>query len=136
MIRVFADMMADLFHFGHVEFLRQARSLGDYLLVGVCSDEVVEAHKRKPILTMEERMKSVAGCRWVDEVIPNAPWTFDPSWIKKYNIDLVVHGDDYSHEEREFYYKAPIEMGILRVVPYTPSISTTEIIRRCKEIGL
>ena len=90
MIRVFADMMADLFHFGHVEFLRQARSLGDYLLVGVCSDEVVEAHKRKPILTMEERMKSVAGCRWVDEVIPNAPWTFDPSWIKKYNIDLSV----------------------------------------------
>jgi len=136
MIRVFADMMADLFHFGHVEFLRQARSLGDYLLVGVCSDEVVEAHKRKPILTMEERMKSVAGCRWVDEVIPNAPWTFDPSWIKKYNIDLVVHGDDYSHEERAFYYQAPIEMGILRVVPYTASISTTEIIRRCKEIGL
>ena len=40
MIRVFADMVADLFHYGHVEFLKQARALGDYLLVGICGDGV------------------------------------------------------------------------------------------------
>ena len=136
MIRVYTDLVADLFHYGHVEFLKQARALGDYLLVGICGDDVVEAHKRKPILTMEERVMSVAGCRWVDEVIPNAPWNFDPAWIEKYSIDLVVHGDDYSQEQREYYYKIPIERGIYRVVPYTSSISTTEIIRRCKEVGL
>ena len=70
MIRVYVDMVADLFHYGHVEFLKQARALGDYLLVGVHSDDVVAAHKRKPILTMQERVASVAGCRYVDEVLP------------------------------------------------------------------
>ncbi len=54
MIRVYADIVGDLFHYGHIEFLRQSRALGDYLLVGVHSDDAVLAHKRKPILTMEE----------------------------------------------------------------------------------
>ena len=90
MIRVYADMVADLFHFGHLEFLKKARALGDYLLVGISADDVVEVDKRRPILTMEERVASVAGCRYVDEVIPNAPWKVDPAWIEKYNIDLVV----------------------------------------------
>ncbi len=132
MIRVYADMVADLFHYGHVEFLKQARALGDYLLVGIQGDDVVEANKRRPILTLDERVRSVAGCRWVDEVISDVPWKLDPSWIEKYRIDLVVHGDDYSSEFAESYYEVPIRLGILRMVPYTPGISTTEIIRRCK----
>ena len=51
MIRVYVDMVADLFHYGHVEFLRKARALGDHLLVGICSDEAVQTNKLKPILT-------------------------------------------------------------------------------------
>lgn len=136
MIRVFTDMTADLFHYGHVEFLKQARALGDYVLVGVHSDVVLEAHKRKPVLTMEERVTSVAGCRWVDEVIPNAPWKFDPAWIEKYGIDLVVHGDDYSQELLEYFYEVPLELGIFRTIPYTPGISATDIIRRCKKANV
>ena len=134
MIRVYTDMVADLFHYGHVEFLKQARALGDYLLVGVCGDDDVEANKRKPIFTLEERVKSVAGCRWVDEVIPDAPWKFDPTWISTYNIDLVVHGDDFSQEQIEYYYAVPLELGIFRAIPYTSGISTTDVIRRCKEV--
>jgi len=132
MVRVFADMTADLFHYGHVEFLKQAHALGDYLIVGIHGDGDVETNKRKPILTMDQRVRAVAGCRWVDEVISDAPWRFDPSWIEKYRIDLVVHGDDYSLEQAEFCYEAPIRLGIFRTVPYTPGISTSEIIRRCK----
>jgi glycerol-3-phosphate cytidylyltransferase-like family protein len=82
---------------------------------------------------MKERIASVAGCRYVDEVIPNAPWIFNPAWIEIYNIHLVVHGDDYSQEQLECCYKVPIEMEILRTVPYTQSISTSEIIRRIRE---
>ena len=130
MIRVYADMVADLFHYGHVEFLRQASMLGDYVLVGINADDEVAIHKRRPIQTMEERMASVANCRYVDEVIPDAPWIFDPSWIEKYDIGLVVHGDDYSAEGRQEIYRVPIEMGIFRSIAYTKSISTTEIIRR------
>ncbi len=133
MIRVYADIVADLFHYGHVAFLRKARALGDYLLVGICADGDVEAYKRRTILTMEERVASVAGCRYVDEVIPDAPWQIDAAWIETYDIHLVVHGDDYSQEQQDSCYKVPLQMGIFRTVPYTPGISTTEIIRRCKE---
>ncbi len=133
MIRVYTDMVADLFHYGHVEFLKQVRALGDYVLVGVHSDEVVEAHKRKPILTMEERVMSVAGCRWVDNVVPDAPWRVDLAWISAHKIDMVVHGDDFSQEQIEYYYAAPLELGIFRTVPYHPGISASDIIRRCRE---
>ena len=130
MVRVYVDMVADLFHYGHIELLKQARALGDYLLVGVHADDAVFAHKRKPILTMEERVACVAGCRYVDEVLPNAPWVTDRDWIEKHNIHLVVHGSDYSQEDLKKTHAVVIEMGILRTVDYTPGISTTEIIRR------
>ena len=134
MIRVYADMVADLFHFGHVEFLRKVSEQGDYVLVGIHADDVVEGYKRKTILTMQERMSCVAGCRYVNEVIPNAPLQVDSQWIQKHNIDLVVHGDDMSEEQLRHLYGTPMDMGIFRTVPYTKSISTTEIIRRCKEV--
>lgn len=133
MKRVYVDMVADLFHYGHVEFLQKARALGDYLLVGICADETVESNKGRPILTMEERVASVAGCRYADEVLPNAPWVVDRAWIEKHNINLIVHGDDYSMEQFRKTHSVPMEMGIFRTVAYTPGISTTEIIRRCKE---
>jgi len=125
-------MVADLFHFGHVNFLRQAREHGDYLLVGIHGDEVVENYKRKPIFTMEERVASVEGCRYVDEVIPNAPLTVSREWIEQHRIDVVMHGDDFTDDLYELCYKTPIEMGIFRTVRYTPGISTSEIIARCK----
>ena len=131
MTRVYVDMVADLFHYGHVEFLKKARDLGDHLIVGVCSDASAQAHKRVPIMTLEERVASVSGCRYVDEVLPDAPWIIDIAWIEKHKIDLVIHGDDYSQEQRDAFYNVPISMGIFRTVPYTPTISTTDIIRRC-----
>ena len=86
-------MVADLFHYGHIEFLRRVSALGDYVLVGINADDVAEVHKRRPMQTMEERIASVAACQYVDQVIPHAPWVFDPTWIEKYGIDLVAHGD-------------------------------------------
>jgi len=136
MIRVYADMVADLFHHGHVAFLKQARALGDYLIVGVSGDDDATDGKRHPILTVEERVAVMAACRYVDEAIPNAPWRIDSDWIAQHHIDLVVHGDDYSKQELDYYYKVPIEMGIFRPIPYTYGISTTEIILRCKEADL
>ena len=126
-------MVADLFHYGHVNFLRQAREYGDYLLVGVHADETVMSYKRRPILSMEERVASVEGCRYVDEVVSNAPLMIERAWIEQHNIDLILHGDDVSREMEECWYKIPIEMGIYRSVGYTPGISTTDIIARIRE---
>ena len=133
MIRVYADIVGDLFHYGHVELLKKARALGDYLLVGVCADDLVGLNKRKPILTLEERAAAVAGCRYVDQVLPNAPWIIDREWIDQHDIHLVVHGDDYTQEQREYVFKVPIEMGIFRTAPYTQGISTSEIITRIQQ---
>ena len=135
MIRVYADMVADLFHYGHVEFLKQVSALGDYVIVGINGDDEAEANKRKPIHSMEERIANVTACQYVDQVIPNAKWIFDPTWIEKYNIDLVAHGDDYSEEKKQLIYKRPIALGIFRSIPYTKGISTTEIIQR-RDAGL
>ena len=132
-MRVYADMTADLFHYGHVEFLKRARALGDYLIVGVMGDDETTNWKRQPILTVEERVAVVAACKYVDEAIPNAPWILDSEFIAQNHIDLVVHGDDYSEQELQFSHGVPIEMRIFRTIPYTHGISTTEIILRCKE---
>ena len=136
MMRVYADMTADLFHAGHVEFLKKARALGDYMIVGLMSDEDITRWKRPPILNLEDRIAVVAACKFVDEAIPNAPWIIDADWIALHNIDLVVHGDDYTDQELKFSHNVPIEMGIFRSIPYTPGISTTQIIMRCKEAEL
>ena len=135
-IRVYADMVADLFHRGHLEFLRKASSMGDHLIVGVNGDYEAAKVKRKPILTIEERVSVIEGCKYVDEVLPNAPWIINADWIAQHKIDIVVHGDDISEKELDQYYSAPIQMGIFRMVPYTHGISTTEIIIRCKQADL
>jgi ethanolamine-phosphate cytidylyltransferase/choline-phosphate cytidylyltransferase len=130
MTRVYTDMVADLFHYGHADFLRRASELGDSLIVGVHSDETVRSYKRRPVMTEEERILVVQACRWVHEVVPDAPLEVTRGWLARHRIDLVVHGDDLDQEQLTLMYRVPQELGILRTIPHTPGISTTEILRR------
>jgi glycerol-3-phosphate cytidylyltransferase len=131
MIRVYVDMVGDLFHSGHVSFLRQACKLGDVLIVGVHSDEAVETYKRRPVLTMQERIAVISCCRYVHEVIPDAPLVIGRKYLQEHRIDLVVHGDDMWHSDAlQKFYAEPQRLGILRLVPYTAGISTSDIIAR------
>lgn len=130
MTRVYADMVADLFHYGHAEFLRRAREFGDVLVVGIHSDASVETYKRRPIMTTIERVRVVEACRYVDDVIPDAPLAITREWIERHRIDLVVHGDDLDREQEAAMYAVPTAMGILRTVPYTAGISTSELLGR------
>jgi cytidyltransferase-like protein len=134
MTRVYADMVADLFHAGHVEFLRRAREFGDELVVGIHSDETVAGYKRPTVMTMEERLQVVAACRHVDQVIRDAPLIVTRDWIDGYRIDLVVHGDDLPEETLMLMYGVPHELGILRLVPYTGGISTSDVIERVRRL--
>lgn len=126
-------MVADLFHWGHVEFLRQARMLGDQLLVGIHSDSAVESYKRPPVLSMEERIRVVEGCRYVNEVLGHAPITIDREWIERHQIDVVAHGSDFDEETMFSFYEVPISMGIFRTLPYTAGISTSIILSRIEK---
>jgi glycerol-3-phosphate cytidylyltransferase len=129
-MRVYVDMVADLFHYGHVEFLRRAKELGDELVVGIHSDDAVASYKRRPIMTMDERVRVVEGCRYVDEVIPDAPVDPGEDWIERHRIDLVVHGDDFDPAALESFYGNAQRLGIFRTIPYTPGISTSTILER------
>jgi cytidyltransferase-like protein len=132
MTRVYADMVGDLFHYGHVRFLERASTLGDMLVVGVHSDETVRAYKRAPVMTMKERIQVIAACRFVDEVIPDAPLVVTREWIEEHQLDLVVHGDDLDEEALGTMYGDPRDLGILEIIPYANGISTTEIMDRVR----
>ena len=130
---VYVDMVGDLFHYGHVEILRRAREKGDKLIVGVHSDETVMQYKRKPICTMKERIAVIKACRYVDEVIPDAPFVVSSSFIKEYNISLIISGDDHTKEELESMYGEVMDK--VELVPFTRGISTTNILMRVNYYG-
>ncbi|MER6654442.1 adenylyltransferase/cytidyltransferase family protein [Streptomyces sp. NPDC000971] len=129
---VYVDMVGDLFHPGHVALLRAARGFGERLLVGVLSDDVVAAYKRKPIMTMAERVTVIEACRYVDAVLPDAPYRVTTEFLDLHGIDVVVHGDDLAADAVEEAFGPVARAGKLRLVPYTGGVSTTELIRRCR----
>ncbi|CAI0467431.1 unnamed protein product [Linum tenue] len=133
---VYIDGAFDLFHAGHVEILRIARGLGDFLLVGIHNDQTVSAKRgtHRPIMNLHERSLSVLACRYVDEVIIGAPWEISKDMITTFNISSVVHGtvaenNDFEKEESN-PYAVPISMGIFKVLDSPLDITTTTIIKR------
>ena len=132
-IRVYVDVVGDLMHAGHVQFFKKAKALGDYLIVGVNSDADAASYKRVPIMTLEERVATISGCRYVDETIAAPPLRVTKEWLEEHHIDLVVHGDDFDQGMLEYFYAAPIAMGIFKTVPYTQGISTSALIGRILE---
>jgi cytidyltransferase-like protein len=130
--RVYVDMVGDLFHAGHVALLRAARELGDYLVVGVLSDETAAAYKRRPIMTLTERVAVIEACRYVDEVIPDAPDQLTAAFLDERKLALVVHGDDLDAGAAADVYGPAVETGRLRLVPRSGAISTTDLIARVR----
>lgn len=82
----------DMVHYGHANQLRQAKQMGDYLIVGVHSDEEITKHKGPPVFTEEERYRMVRGIKWVDEVVEGASYVTSVETLDKYNCDFCVHG--------------------------------------------
>lgn len=131
-IRVYADMSADLFHGGHVNYLRQLKCIAPdvRLVVGLHSDATIESYKRQPICTMEERIAVVEACVYVDHVVPDAPLHITAQFMDDHSIDVVAHGDQICPMARTAMYAVPIEMGRYTEVPRTEGISTTDLIQR------
>ena len=127
---VYGDMCGDIFHYGHVRFLKNAKKLGDKLIIGIHSDETIESYKRTPIFKMKERVEIIKAIKWVDEVIENAPLFIDEEYIKKYKIDIIAIPSNRTKEEIEKMCIIPYKKNILRFIDYTEEISTTKIIER------
>eukprot|EP01038_Epipyxis_sp_PR26KG_P009607 gene9607-12938_t len=134
-VRIWVDGAFDMMHYGHMNAFRQARALGTKLIVGVNSEETIIQCKGKPVCSTEERVESVRGCKWVDEVIEDVPYILNEEYIqevvlKKYKIDYIVHGDDPCIVDGKDVYESAKKMGKFLTIPRTEGISTTDIVGR------
>lgn len=93
-VRVWCDGCYDMVHFGHANSIRQAKAMGDHLIIGIHTDEEITKHKGPPVFTQEERYKMVRAIKWVDEVVEAAPYVTTLETLDKYESDFCVHGDD------------------------------------------
>lgn len=112
----------DLLHTGHINILRRAKALGDYLIVAVSTDEFNMLKHKQAYHSFEERKQILEAIRYVDEVIGEDTWGQKTDDVQKYNIDTFVMGSDW---EGEFdFLKEYCEVVYL---PRTSGISTTKI---------
>lgn len=131
MRKVWLDGCFDMFHYGHANAIRQARTHGDYVYVGIHSFEDIQRHKSIPVMLDEERYEVLKACKWADEVVMNTPFVTEMSIVKKFGCSLVVHGNDIVTDEEghDTYHKVKAE-GKFETVNRTIGISTTEIVGR------
>lgn len=124
MKRVITYGTFDLLHYGHINILRRAKELGDYLVVAISTDEFnwVEKHK-KCYFSYEHRKEMVEAIRYVDLVVPENNWDQKRMDVHKYDIDIFVMGDDWKGKF-DFLAEEGVEVVYL---PRTPEISTTQI---------
>jgi cytidyltransferase-like protein len=94
MKNIYIDMVGDLFHYGHINALQVCKTYGDYLIVGIHNDKTVESYKRTPIMNMNERIRIIESCKYVDKIIGDAPLKVTLDYIKKHNIDFVCVPDN------------------------------------------
>ncbi|OAG30107.1 choline-phosphate cytidylyltransferase [Nematocida displodere] len=101
------------------------------IVVGICSDEATHTHKGKTVMKMAERAESLRHCKWIDEIIEDAPWVITEEFLQKYKIDYVAHDEDkYPSNNHEDVYHYVKEKGIFVPTQRTEGISTSDLITR------
>lgn len=129
----------DLLHFGHFNFLKKCKSICDEVVVSLNTDEFIEQFKgKKPVMSYQEREKSLLYCQYVDKVVPNFSGEDSKPSILSVNPSIIAIGDDWAHKDyysqMNFTQEWLDEKSIVLVyIPYTKGISTTEIKRRLSE---
>lgn len=119
----------DLFHYGHVNLLKRAKALGDYLIVAISTDEFNWKEKNKKCyFTYDERKNLVEAIRYVDLVIPEESWDQKISDVKELKVDTFAIGDDW--EGKFDFLKDYCDVVYLT---RTPEISTTQIKKDLKK---
>lgn len=120
----------DLLHYGHIRLLKRAKELGDYLIVGLSTEEFNATKGKVAYHNYETRKKMLESIRYVDLVIPEENWEQKIGDIKDYNVDIVVMGSDWAGSDRFEYLKDYCEVVYL---DRTEGVSTSKI---REELGL
>ncbi len=124
MKRVITYGTFDLLHYGHVNLLKRAKELGDFLVVVLSTDEFNWNQKQKKCyFSYEKRKQLLEAIRYVDLVVPEENWEQKKTDVHKYDIDVFVMGDDWKGKF-DFLLEEGVEVVYL---PRTPEISTTQI---------
>lgn len=125
----------DLFHYGHVNFLKKCKQICDTVIVALNTDEFVSEYKTSTVMNYKEREKSLLSCQYVTSVIPNISGKDSRPTILSVKPNIIAVGDDWAHKD---YYKQMCfneqwldEYNIVLIyVPYTRGISSSEIKKR------
>ena len=113
----------DLLHYGHINLLRRAKALGDYLIVALSTDDFNWKEKQKKCyFTFEKRKQLLEAIRYVDLVIPEENWEQKSNDIKDYHIDVFVMGNDWAGK-----FDFLKDLCDVVYLDRTPEISTTQI---------
>ncbi len=121
-IIVYTSGTFDLFHSNHLKMIKYAKGLGDVLIVGVSTDELVSSYKEPPVIPFEERIQILEALKYPDIVIPQH--SLDHTEIvKKLHIDIFVVGDDWSGK-----YDYLQELGVkVFYFPYGKGVSSSKV---------
>lgn len=128
----------DLTHYGHYRQFKALKTRGYEVNVGVVTDKFAESYKRKPVMNQYERLENIEHCKWVDRAFISGGTRVFKEEIEDYNIDVIVHGSDWSDEDYKKHMKFP-DQWIARhglqilTLPYTEGVSTSNLIERIKE---
>ncbi len=127
----------DLFHIGHLNLLRNAKSLCDKLIVGVSIDELVKYKNKKPVIKFEERIEIVRSCKYVDLAVPQDSMDKIDA-LNRYKFNLMFVGDDWYKTKKWSSIDQDFESRGVRIVylPYTQSTSSTLINETLEKIRL
>lgn len=118
----------DLLHWGHINLLKRAKEMGDYLIVGLSTDEFNLGKHKEAYHSYAERKLILEAIKYVDEVIAEEHWEQKIEDIKKYNIDLFVMGNDWENK-----FDSLKEYCDVVYLERTPGISTSKIKKELKD---
>ena len=124
----FTSGVFDLFHIGHLNMLRNAKSLCDKLIVGVTTDELVAYKNKKAVIQFSERMEIVRSIKYVDAVVAQEDMEKFKLW-EKIKYDVMFVGDDWHKSDKWNKIESQFDKVGVRIVyfPYTKGTSSTLI---------
>ena len=148
---IYTDGIFDLFHRGHIEYLKACKNIFRnfegkweeeeerkeevFLIVGIVNDKDATGYKRIPIYNENDRYEIIENIKCVDKIIKDAPLIITEDFMDLHKIDYVIHSFSNTNDEgaQDEFFKVPIKMGKFKKIQYYSSISTTDIIKRIKE---
>lgn len=125
---VYTSGTFDLFHIGHLNVIRKSKALGDYLIVGVSTDDLVVSYKRSaPVISFEDRAEIVRNLSFVNQVVMQES-LFDINMMRKHGVNVMSIGSDWENKKNDGLLEVMNDESIEVIfLPYTESVSSSHI---------